>query len=439
MKPSTPEVVRPRRKFTVFWDRETVEAAQYLVAKCAYAECQWFHFVDRTITATGDVQYYISGIIIPEQIVTSATVESDSKAMLKIAMELREKHGLSVRNDKNELVAPIDANGQRIPPSDEAVEDFNRDCQRLAVWCHSHVKMACHPSGTDNEQWRDWIGQKITEENPSQPVMMFIFNQLGEYFSRLYDPVLGAEVENATFHIVDTFSLSYIDDLLKTRIKQKVYNTSTGSSTNYGGNKGGGGSTGTNLTSAQPTTPTQTGGKITAATDGKFKIAWTGATYEKTLSLANKIVESPNPFSTEIEEIINDFVIVNDQWFGDDSDYCWYIIDLLLFDEDRIDLKALYSPTKELLESYAVKNSVPRFKTHCQHQDTFGAALFPAAIEIAFGYTLQEQFSLGPMISALTQEWLGLEEKLGNQYRLSKNSATKNKKRNNVNGNASSR
>ena len=450
MKSSVPEIVKARRKYQIFWDRETLESARYLVAKCTFQECQWFHYVDRTIDPkSGAVTYYISGMLVPEQTVTGTNVETDGSMMLKLAMEMRETHGLMVRDSAGKLVPPTDEAGERIPPSDEAIEGFNNDCSRLAVWCHSHVQMACHPSGTDNEQWADWISKKITDENPSQPVLMFIFNQKDDFFCRLYDPVLGAEVEGATFHVYDGFNFSHIDELLKAKVKKKEYpasnsNNSNGSYTyphSHQANKEGASSNG-NFQQKESTTAAKTnqaGGKESqggVGTDGDFKIAWTGASTHKLLQIAKVIHSSSSILGANAS--VKAFVTECENYFGDpgdkpESEYCWYIMDELLFADNTPLIVDMYAITITSSNAKEFAGSRERFIEHATHKQAYGPELFPVALEIAFGYIIQNNFAT--VADIFDMEWVEFENRIYEKYITNTSAKTKSKKDKNKNGN----
>jgi hypothetical protein len=378
------------------------------------------------------IHYFISDILIPEQTVTGQTVETDGNMLLKLAFELRERHGLMVRNTEGTLVPPVDEEGNRIPPRDEALEAFNLDCSRMAVWCHSHVQMACNPSGTDNEQWKDWIARKITEDNPSQPVMMVILNQKDEYFCRLYDPVLGAEVQNATFHISDGFDFAKIDTLLKERIKTRVHTSTayTGGSNNSNGTKNFPVQGQTHTGGKSQDSTTKQTGQNTSIKDG-FILSWVAPSYPTLSECAEAITNAKTLQASEVPTAR--FMKEMDQYFGDpdslEAKYCWKIMSALLFEEDKNDVPTLYAFKVNADSMAPYKDAREDFRQLAIGQDTFGADLFVAAAEIAFGYKLSER--MPGIAKELDNEWMKLFLKNVNAYEnKNKNKNKKSRKEN---------
>jgi hypothetical protein len=443
MKASSPEVISTKYRYQIIWKRNALEQARYLVAKCTAMECQWFHMIDRDIDHKAKtIKYYISDMLIPEQTVSGQTVETDGNMLLKLAFELRERHGLMVRDPEGKLSAPVDERGQRIPPTEEAVQSFNDDCARMAVWCHSHVQMACNPSGTDNEQWKDWIERKITDENPSQPVMMVIFNQKDEYFCRLYDPVLGAEVQNATFHISDGFDFSNLDLLIKDRIKQKVWTNN--SSTSFQG-KSTGGSTANSGNFHQGSNSSQYGGNISIqksqdsySSKNIFPISCLAASYDALINLSKAICEpsTQEKLNDNAKEMANHL----DQYFTDDqleAGYHWHIMNELLWPSDAsINPISLYDFVLTNKNKFTFKEAREIFIEKTISTDVWGPDLFIAAAEISFGFKLKTR--LPYMAAEFDRCWAKLEDNAMTFYTARKKIEEKEKQKNEKSSNKSS-
>lgn len=167
-------------------------------------ECQWFHTITRTIFKQGNrVIYSFGGMYIPEQEVAGATVESDPvKGMLGLWKELKEAN---LKEDGT-------ADGEAV----------NAIVSKMNVWAHSHVNMACSPSGTDEATFRQWWTQN-EGQGIDEPSVMMIVNKREEVYIRVYDPYLGTYFENPAIEIsypeIDT---TYVQDALKNKLKVKA-------------------------------------------------------------------------------------------------------------------------------------------------------------------------------------------------------------------------
>lgn len=413
MKPSSGEIISTRRKYKVVWDREALEAARFVVKQCNHQEVQWFHFVDRYYDEKANLlTYYISDIVIPEQTVSGTTVESDAKMMLNLIMELKERHNLMVRDADGKLTSPKDENGERIPPDEESLEKFNRDCKRMAVWCHSHVKMACNPSGTDNEQWADLIRNKITESDDSVPVMMYIFNQNDECFSRLYDPALGAEVQNATFCIDDGFDFDSLGKLIKERIKTKpIVQSSSGYTGQYTGQNN---SSNFQQGYQQSQAGTHTKGGTSTTTDTpSFKISFISAKWKELLNVSEDIYSTPPP---QVTAVVDKFMQMVDPFFGDSPtvphyNYCWHILNSILFNPEKEGNRVidLYRHVLKDEDQKKYENARKEFRVNAITKYTVAPEALPIAVEVAFGYTLsQRMHNLGTMMNS---DWITWNKK----------------------------
>ena len=436
MKPNSPEKITTRYSVRVLWDRRTIEAVKYFVAKCTAQECQWFHFIDREKDEkTKTITYFISGMVIPEQVVSGATVETDGKGLLNAYNELKEIHGMMVRNAEGKLVRPVDGEGIPILPLDEDVMAFNVDCSRMGVWCHSHVKMKTDPSSTDNTQWDEWIQAKATGPE-AVPVMMCIFNQDDEYFCRLYDPEFGTQINCPPFYPYDGFDFSEIDLALKEKIKKKVWTTTTpifnypsagsryqGSGTGF---QSGSGTTtnspkpeGTTVaggTSSQTSSPTAVGGGTTSqmtkttvdmvrgslpsesvrSKGEPFIVTYVGGHKEEFLKLGAALNTRTGDFksATEYCDLLNDYLQEDNVGF--------YIADQVIFGKDPnlIDLFAIDRNSREVQEHH--KDARATLMDHLLNEDTESEFIFIIAAEIAFMYTFQH--SMHNVAETLEQE-----------------------------------
>ena len=169
-----------------------------------HSECQWFHTIERTVNHKGDRAIYtLRHMLIPEQEVTGATVESPDKGMLALWNELKAKY-------KNE-----DGSYDK--------EAVNAIVGSMHAWCHSHVNMAASPSGTDESTFSQWV-QNNDKQGLTNPVIMMIVNKKEEVYIRLYDPELGIYCENPDIEVampaVDT---SYVEDAIKNKVKSKSF------------------------------------------------------------------------------------------------------------------------------------------------------------------------------------------------------------------------
>jgi hypothetical protein len=142
-------------------------------------------------------------MLIPEQEVTGATVESPDKGMLALWNELKAKY---VKEDGT----------------------YDRDVvngiiSKMHAWCHSHVNMAASPSGTDEATFRQWIDQN-DKQGDTNPVIMMIVNKREEVYIRLYDPELGIYCENPDIEIVmPAVDTSYVEEAIKNKVKSKSF------------------------------------------------------------------------------------------------------------------------------------------------------------------------------------------------------------------------
>jgi hypothetical protein len=173
-------------------------------------ECQWFHTINRTMFRNSNrVVYTFNGMYIPEQEISAAYVESDPvKGLMGLWKELQSQ------NLKEDGTADNEA--------------MNAIVSKMNVWAHSHVMMACSPSGTDEATFKQWWTQAEAQES-TEPSVMMIVNKKDEFYIRLYDPLIGTYFENPDIEITyPEVDCSYVQDALKNKLKTKTWSHQAG-------------------------------------------------------------------------------------------------------------------------------------------------------------------------------------------------------------------
>lgn len=167
------------------------------------SECQWYHRILKTQEGIRTV-YTLSGMYIPKQVVTGASVDSPASSWLALWQELKEKH--------------TDENGK------PDINALNEIFSTMHCWAHSHVNMETVPSSTDETQYLEWITGSLNQGVLS-PIIMMIVNRRESFFIRLVDPVSGLEIENPQVEIsypdVDT---SWVEAEIKNKISKRTVN-----------------------------------------------------------------------------------------------------------------------------------------------------------------------------------------------------------------------
>lgn len=179
-------------------DRETFDKINYFVDQCQQNECQWFNTLTPLgLTAEKVASYLISDIFIPHQQVNGANVDTTDSEMMQMWKELQTLRNLDLKGLGDLMANPL-------------------------VWGHSHVNMPTDPSNVDDVKWKSMIetANRLAAKNIFKPTAMLIFNKKGEVFNRLYDPSLGVAWSNVTLYIEENLDYSYIDEALKTKIKE---------------------------------------------------------------------------------------------------------------------------------------------------------------------------------------------------------------------------
>ena len=231
---SKPYVIKPfglQPDVIVCIDNEDLIQYRYLVSKVRPNEVQWYAKVERVICSqeqrahhvkTPLYAYYISDMFIPEQEVSTGTVDTDVRKdpmkMYRLMMEVENRHA-----DDSEMGFDQEA--------------ANEDMQAMHCWCHSHPFTANPgPSGQDDRMFREWVEENQIAQNMDTPMVALIFGSGEKIHARVYDPrVPGVMFDNVDVHIDydESFDTSYIDHALKNKIKQKQYSTYRFANSNY--------------------------------------------------------------------------------------------------------------------------------------------------------------------------------------------------------------
>lgn len=192
------------------------------------SECQWFHTIERTITQKGDKAIYkLDNMLIPEQEVTGATVESPGKGQLALYNELKVAYRKEVTNAEGEVTDVPD------------MECINNILSHMHAWCHSHVNMQASPSGTDETTFREWI-EGNNNQGITSPVIMMIVNKREEVYIKLYDPEIGIYCENPDLEVImPSVNTDYVTEAIKSKVKSKSFQYSGNHSWTGAGYRGG--------------------------------------------------------------------------------------------------------------------------------------------------------------------------------------------------------
>lgn len=183
----------------VFYEPGVLEVIQYIVDKCP-KEVGWWGLVRRE---PDTMDFYIYKIFVPEQTVTGAETDISADAMNALAMEI------------------LNAGGN--------TED-------LYYWGHSHVNMGVGPSGQDERQVEEYL--------PNVDFFIRgIYNKSGSAKVDVYDTQRGIAFQCVTNekkdHGLDANTVTALDTLIKTNVKEQVYQTSTSYYGNgYGSGRG---------------------------------------------------------------------------------------------------------------------------------------------------------------------------------------------------------
>lgn len=182
----------------------------------AAGECQWFMIVDVIKDPKGQyIQYHLSRIYIPEQVASAATVDTPAAGMMSVLNDITSAYRVDGKLDTEKMQSEV--------------------MSKLSVWCHSHVNMACSPSGTDMTTFQEFI-----KDGPKgSPVVMMIVNKKDEVFLRIHDPTNGVYVEHPKLVIQEPkYDTSEVIALAKARLKAQTFYgaTSVGSWRGYGWN-----------------------------------------------------------------------------------------------------------------------------------------------------------------------------------------------------------
>lgn len=188
-------------KYYVVFAHETFELAKYFVDQLKNDEGQWYSLItpDYSQRDQGKIFYHIEDLLIPEQTVTTTTVDSTQMQMAKMWQDIKKDRGL----DSPSLMALM---------------------SKAGAWCHSHVNMEAKPTGTDEQQWRE-----LTKD-AKHPKAMIILNQKGDVYCRILDPNLdGIVIEQPPIAIANDFDYESVDNAViqKVIVKKPVVAVST--------------------------------------------------------------------------------------------------------------------------------------------------------------------------------------------------------------------
>lgn len=178
--------IRPR----IVFEDNTLAQVQYLVEKHP-VECQWYHRVQRK-QQDDMVIYYITDLFIPEQTVGKTDVESDPLQVGAMWKQVMDDRGLTPQE-----VSPL--------------------IKETTCWSHSHHKMGVSPSPTDDQQWEEQKELANSGNNKDAIQMMMILNKKNEVYNRVWDPVLGLELERVPVLIEKAQEFVELDKIMKER------------------------------------------------------------------------------------------------------------------------------------------------------------------------------------------------------------------------------
>ena len=173
-------------------------AIQRLVA-LAPQEVQWFHTVTATqdSTSSNGISLTLSEkLYVPTQNTSATEVNTTSTMMIQFYNELKEDH---------------------------SQEEVNQILSHMSCWCHSHHNMSPNSSGQDEAQFETLILQSI-EQNMNTFQIMLIFNKKNQFYCKVYNPHTGNIHEGVPIELEEQdHDLSYIDDIVKTKLKKKTF------------------------------------------------------------------------------------------------------------------------------------------------------------------------------------------------------------------------
>ena len=207
-------LVPPKNIDPVVWfTPESWLAIERFVALVS-TECHWYC----TIKHDPENNWYIiDDFYIPEQEVSGTTVETTPLEYAKLINEIKERF-------------------LHIEDIGERTDAINSQVKPLTCWGHSHVNMPCVPSGTDEQNNREWIKGLIDGGNPSQPFAMMIVNKSGDVYLRITHPDTKISFENPPIKLLmHNPHVDYINEAIEKKIRKKTYTTYNSNSFNTTG------------------------------------------------------------------------------------------------------------------------------------------------------------------------------------------------------------
>ena len=207
-------LVPPKNIDPVVWfTPESWLAIERFVALVS-TECHWYCTIEHD---PENNWYIIDDFYIPEQEVSGTTVETTPLEYSKLINEIKERF-------------------LHIEDIGERTDAINSQVKPLTCWGHSHVNMQCVPSGTDEQNNREWIKGLIDGGNPSQPFAMMIVNKSGDVYLRITHPDTKISFENPPIKLLMyNPHEDYIDQAIEAKIRKKTYTYTANSFNTTGG------------------------------------------------------------------------------------------------------------------------------------------------------------------------------------------------------------
>lgn len=207
-------------------ENKDLQRYRYLVNQVKPDEVQWYAKVERVVVPVERrsrshhrplYAYYISDMFIPEQEVSSGSVDTDVRKNPMVMYRLMQEIEGRYPDPDSELGFDVDK--------------VNEDMQAMHCWCHSHPFTGNpSPSGTDDRQFEDWIKENQMAQGLDTPMVALIFGAGEKIHARLYDPrVPDIMYDNVEVHIdyEEDFDTDYMDMAVATKITKKQWGHGT--------------------------------------------------------------------------------------------------------------------------------------------------------------------------------------------------------------------
>lgn len=193
VKGSLGVIASPQKRLVILLSAEDHHTLQRVV-ELATQEVQWFHRVERQ-ESEKTIVYQLHGTYLPPQYVTSSEVETTTEHQIEYHQYLEKEFG------------DVQANA--------ILEESN-------AWCHSHVNMEVKPSLQDIATFKRQVERAI-QEGRMVAQLMLIVNKRGEFYTRIWDPLLGMDFhfENVEVHTQQPYDTSQIEKIFEEHVRQK--------------------------------------------------------------------------------------------------------------------------------------------------------------------------------------------------------------------------